>query len=693
MKLIVLMFTILTNYKIVWENVDIFINLGEDTYQYYEYPKASLYVNDVLVDADVYYEKGINHTNLNVINSRHVKTYKIDYRANFDEYAISSTQSIYFNIVDNIAPTFIKVPNLTGPVKGKRLTEKEIIENLIYEDNYYKKEELTIRVNGLLMVDMNIPKTYEIEYEIMDPSLNIRKEIGCYIVENNVAPEIKYKDLIEINYGDNFNYLNHFQFIDNYDKNLTTSINTNSVNFNKIGTYPITVSATNNANLTTTVTANLIIVDKEKPIINFKTNKVLNVFDYNYTYLYDFILSVNDNYDNLTINDVNYLGDIDFNTLGKYEITYKLIDSSNNTFEKKIVFEIADLVSPEVSLTSPLIFNVGSDKPYWNNYFQFSDNYDDFNKLKITFTDKNINFNKLGTQYLEVEVIDNSKNNSKYVFEVEIKDLIAPNVEQMEEIIIKDFSSKNKDFYKTVFAYSDNYTNYNEIEMIINDEFVNYEQIGTYNITFDFVDSSFNKTTLVTNLYILDIYAPIITLTTNKYYYYINDIKPNLNDFILLISDNYLTRDKIALNIVESINYNEVGVYDVIFEVYDEENNYNFEKLLFYVDIKKEQLISGSPLYLKAGEQFVIGSNINFSESVINTSIFPKNIDTSKPGQYSVLYIVYDLRGNYEEYLQTIYIEEKINIIKYQTNIIITVIGIITIIGYYYYSKRNNNTF
>ena len=199
MKLIVLMFTILTNYKIVWENVDIFINLGEDTYQYYEYPKASLYVNDVLVDADVYYEKGINHTNLNVINSRHVKTYKIDYRANFDEYAISSTQSIYFNIVDNIAPTFIKVPNLTGPVKGKRLTEKEIIENLIYEDNYYKKEELTIRVNGLLMVDMNIPKTYEIEYEIMDPSLNIRKEIGCYIVENNVAPEIKYKDLIEIN--------------------------------------------------------------------------------------------------------------------------------------------------------------------------------------------------------------------------------------------------------------------------------------------------------------------------------------------------------------------------------------------------------------------------------------------------------------------------------------------------------------
>ena len=108
MKVLMMFLNVLNMYKVVWQNIDIDIPLNDDTYQYYDMPKANLYYNNKLIETYEYYERGINHTNLNVINSRHVKTYKIDYRVNFDAYDISSTQTIHFNIIDNIAPKIIK---------------------------------------------------------------------------------------------------------------------------------------------------------------------------------------------------------------------------------------------------------------------------------------------------------------------------------------------------------------------------------------------------------------------------------------------------------------------------------------------------------------------------------------------------------------------------------------------------------
>src|SRR5690554_4434331 len=387
MKVLMIFLNILNMYKVVWENKDIKIPLNEDTYQYYEMPKANLYYNNILIKTDEYYERGVNHTNLNVINSRHVKTFKIDYRVRFDEYGISSTQTIHFNVVDTIGPEFIKIPEIKMPVKTKALTEKSIIEGLIYHDNYYSNDELVVKVNGLANVNINIPNKYELEYEIMDPSFNTTKQIGYYIVENNISPEIKYNDLITINYGETFNYLNHFKFIDEYDKNLNTYVDLSSVNFNKLGSYKIQVTAINNVGLKTTVSSTLEIVDKEKPTLNLKTNNILNVHDYNYDYLKTIILSVYDNYNQLTIDDVLIEGFIDFNVVNKYELTYSVNDSSNNTVSKKVVIEIRDLIRPTVEIIKDLVFNINDSKPNWYNYFLIDDNYDDFSDLTINFAE------------------------------------------------------------------------------------------------------------------------------------------------------------------------------------------------------------------------------------------------------------------------------------------------------------------
>ena len=37
-------------YKVVWQNIDIDIPLNDDTYQYYDMPKANLYYNNKLIE-------------------------------------------------------------------------------------------------------------------------------------------------------------------------------------------------------------------------------------------------------------------------------------------------------------------------------------------------------------------------------------------------------------------------------------------------------------------------------------------------------------------------------------------------------------------------------------------------------------------------------------------------------------------
>lgn len=694
MKIIMMVLNILRIYNnVVWENTEIYIPLNSDTYQYYDMPKAKLVdKNGNLVEEGTYYEKGVNHTSLNVINSRHVRTFKIDYRVHFDRSGESRTQTIYFNIVDITAPVFIHIPEISRPVNDKVLTEKVIIENLIYNDNYYEKDQLIVKVNGLASVNEKIPGIYKLEYEIMDPSFNVTKQIGYYIVENNLKPKITYKDLITINYGEPFNYINHFKFSDEYDKNLKIEVDESKINFNKLGTYPIEVTATNYVGLFERVTATIEIVDKKAPKLVVRENNILNVYNYNYDYLKDIILDVSDNYDNLTIDDVIIEGYVDFDIVNKYELTYIITDSSNNTTSKKVIIDIKDLTKPRIELKKELIFNIKGEKPNWYNYFDFFDNYDDFNDLTINFNEKNINFNNLGTQILEVSVTDLSKNKLTNIFEIKVLDLIAPNVIQMEELIITDFASKNNEFYKSFFAISDNYDSYNDIEIDVNN-FVDYSSVGEYEVDINFIDTSNNITKVNTIIYVLDIIKPTITLTTNVYYYYINNDKLNLNDYILNVNDNKTTNDNLELHITDNIDYYNIGIYEVIYELYDESNNMNSAILKVYVDKTKSKLINGETIYLNINSIYTQGSNLILSDEVVKVVSFPNHIDTTSAKTTEVLHIAYDIRGNYEEYLQTVHIINDEKIQQYKNNIIVTVIGVIIIVTYYLYERKNNNNF
>ncbi|WP_026391705.1 hypothetical protein [Haploplasma modicum] len=689
MKIFFLMFNILSSYRVVWNNIKIDIPLNSSPGEYFNLPEAKL-IDDKgnIVSKNCFYEE-VNHTTTKVINTKHVKTFRVDYKATFPDYFISNTESIYFNIVDTIAPEFIYVEDIIEPVGKKLLDKNEIISNIIYKDNYYSNDDITINIYGLSLVNVNIPGKYKITIEIFDPSYNINKVERYYIIESNKKPIIESKDIIYHEYGLKFDPIKHFKITDPYDNNLEIKYDYN-FDFNHLGSFYITVKATNKFGLFETSTRLVEVIDSEKPQLIIKENNVFNVYDYDKKVLESLIIEVSDNYSKLNINSVIIEGYIDFNSIGKYECIYKVSDSSLNMTSKKVIIEIKDLEKPSINILTDIIIEVNKKYIDYHNYFLIEDNYDDYSDLIIKFIDINIKYDIIGTYNLDVSVTDKSKNTKIIKVKVLVKDLEAPEVFKINDelnIIFTDFNKVDNNYYKKFFEINDNYDKGANINLELIGE-INYKKPGIYNVIFRFTDSSLNYIELSDTIYVIDENPPELILSKNNITLKLNSSEPDYLTFIEKYSDNLSLPENILIKIKSKVNINEIGVYEVIYELTDEYENISQYILLVYVDLKYEKLISGKDLSLNKNDIFYKGMNLELGENVVSLLSFPKNIDTSISGTYHILYVAYDCRGNYEEYIQKVEIAD--NSINYKKYYLVALFNIIAITGFiiYYYKKK-----
>lgn len=697
MQTLLILLNILSSYQLVWKNTEFEIPLGADVYEHFEIPEVEVYQNGSLVNTEINYQRGVNHTSLRVVNSNHVKSFKIDYKAYIDDLGLQSIQTITFNIVDEIKPTFLYLPELSFPVKTKKLTEKEIMEQLIYEDNYYNTEDLIVKVHGLEGVNINIPGEYLITYELIDPSFNITKVNSKYKVVNNLPPEIIEKSKTHIiNVYDNFRVNDYFTFVDPFNQQLTIEVDDSLLNTNKVGSYSIHIKVINNLGLSNEGHYDILVVDNKSPTITLSTKREFNyleTFD-----LRDLVISVNDNYDKLTKDDVEILGYIDFFSLGEYPLTFKVKDSSGNESKPyEIKVKVIDLEKPKIDLIKPIKVNVGQEVTNFDSYFEFSDNYDsyEFGELIIKYNTKEINFKELGNYILNVELSDSSKNRVSQNFEVLVTDLISPEIliNYDNFIFIDQYGELSNNYFKKEFIISDNYDNLNDIEILIN-ETINFYESAEIIRNFIFKDKSGNETIIENvKIVITESRPPDIVLEDSKYIYYIGNEKPDLKSLVKSVTNFDGNTEGIILEYYENINYEKVGMYLVTYQAYHEKiNNVAVEELKFYVDSKKSFDTIVNDLEISVGDNVeeLAGIIIN---SDIKYEVFPKTINTGTPGIKKRIFILYDKRGNIETIEQTIVVLEKTSKKNYKTNIIISGIALIGGGIYLNLSKRKNKLF
>ena len=169
--------------------------------------------------------------------------------------------------------------------------------------------------------------------------------INVHGLSSNLKMKLKGKKEITLEVGEKYK---DEGITASYNKSKITNIKTlGKVNNKKIGTYKITYKAKYKM-ITKKVQRIVKVVDKTSPVITL-TGDTINIVVGN-EYNEPGVLA-NDNYDGDISNKIETSNNIDINTIGTYEVTYKVKDSSNNeATSKRVVNVIAKVTNQKVAV-------------------------------------------------------------------------------------------------------------------------------------------------------------------------------------------------------------------------------------------------------------------------------------------------------------------------------------------------------
>ena len=671
--------------RVDWINDLIDIPLKESATNYTTLPEARLFINGELVfDPEIHYERDrVEWTFMSTVNTSIVRAYHIKQRVFFPTYNITHVHTITFNIVDKIPPEFLYVPRLKITVSDKMPNFKE---GVIITDNYDPSTALQLNVSTqqVLIGKVGI---YPVYYQLSDLSGNVTLYESTVEIYDHLPPSITPKKALQIAFGETWTWQNFFEIKDNYDLFPEVIINQSYVNYSKIGSYPVIITAKDSSGHETTFHTTITIFDHKAPEIKFKTVTPINVyFDVTDAWMKSLILSVSDNYDPISIDDVICTHDIASDYLGEYYVYYVVSDQSGNTLSTKLKIRVSDLEKPVIRQMEPLIFDVFSPEPILISYFEFEDNYTASHDLIYKFVGT-YKMQTLGQYLIRVEVTDAAKNMAIYQTYLEVVDRIPPEITQNNDIIITDFSKKNVTHY---FQIKDNYDAPSHLILSIDDSKVIYETIGAYPLFVYARDRSGNFTMLETEILILDIEEPKLSLKQSSITVEVMSHPLNLMSFIHFVTDNYDNIKAEDVIISGVINYQMIGRYEVLYRIKDSSQNETTAKLTIIVDDTKPPSLMISPLELKLHSYFnpLEGVEAEDDFGSVTVTYFPKTIDTTTPGKKSITYIAMDSRGNYVTKERVVIIappELKHTPIEFLPIVVVTILGGAAI---FYFYKR-----
>ncbi len=200
----------------------------------------------------------------------------------------------------------------------------------------------SITISGEVYI--NIPGEYKITYTAEDHQhFKVSKTITVTVMGDSI-PEINAQDQ-SISQYTSFDPKKNVSAKDAIDGDISNHIQIveNTVDINKIGSYKITYKVTNSTGKSVTKTINVQVIENEKPVIyaedvKIAKNSTFNPLDY---------VTATDKEDG-TIEKIEVIeNSVDTTQLGKYLVTYKVVDSANQEISKTINVEVVEKVKQQ----------------------------------------------------------------------------------------------------------------------------------------------------------------------------------------------------------------------------------------------------------------------------------------------------------------------------------------------------------
>ncbi len=514
-------------------------------------------------------------------------------------------------------------------------------------------------INVPALIDTSVPSPpegYSVDYDVVDSAGNAADTVTrtVYVLAVDITAPV-----ITLN-GDNPLYVEQASVFtdpgatatDDRDGDISGDIVvTGSVNANIAGNYTLTYDVSDSTgNAATAVTRDVIVQDTTAPVITLTGANPLTLekgdafVDPGATAL--------DNIDGNITASITASGSVTSNTVGSYVISYNVSDAAGNA--AATVTRTVDVVDT----TIPVITLLGS-----NPYNQ---------ELNTAFTDPGVTASDVpgedltasvvvsgsvdtsiaGTYTLTYDVTDTAGNAAVSVSrDVIVADTGAPSITLLgDNPLAQELGSPYTDPGATA---SDAIDGDLTASIVVGGDVVDPNTTGTYNVTYDVVDSASNPAPTQTRVVnVSDTTPPVITLTGAANI--LHDLGSTYTDAGATASDN--TDGDITAGIVvggDTVDINTAGIYTITYNVNDAAGN-AAAPVTRVVDVADRTapvitLIGANPLNHEVGTIFndpgaTAADDIN-GDITANIGVTGA-VNANTIGTYTLNYNVSDASGN-----------------------------------------------
>ena len=509
--------------------------------------------------------------------------------------------------------------------------------------------DLTAQIITVNAVDTTKPGTYTVTYNVTDKAGNAAKEVTRTVIVTDQS-----KPVLTLNGGDkqtvpaNQPYVDPgFTATDAVDGDLTKQVTvTGTVDVTKPGTYDLTYTITDAAGNTTTLIRTVTVVDDAKPIITLKGTSPLTVpANADYT---DAGATASDAVDGDLTAQIITVNAVDTTKPGTYTVTYNVTDKAGNAAtEVTRTVIVTDQSKPVLTLTDGVKQTVPANQPYVDPGFAATDAVDGDLTKQVTVTGT-VDVTKPGTYDLTYTITDAAGNTTTLIRTVTVVDDAKP------IITLKGTSPITipaNAVYTDAGATASDAVDGDLTAQIITVNAVDTTKPGTYTVTYNVTDKAGNAAVEVTRTVVVtDQSKPVLSLTggdkqtvpANQPY-----VDPGFaaTDAV----DGDLTKQ---VTVTGTVDVTKPGTYDLTYTITDAAGNTaTLIRTVTVVDDAKPIIT------LKGTSPITVPANATYTDAGATASdvvdgdltaqiVTTQNVDTTKPGAYTVTYNVTDKAGN-----------------------------------------------
>jgi hypothetical protein len=219
---------------------------------------------------------------------------------------------------------------------------------------YYEKNGVNYTYQSVIQT--SVVKTYRLDFRVYSPKYRISSTQTITIQVVDLIPPIFHKvPVLEVTvFTKTVDYTQGLQYSDNYTAThkLILKIDSNAVNLNQIGAYPVLYTLCDEFGNETKTMTYIIVKDYFAPMITQIKPILLNPGQ---NFEVDDFFLIKDNYDvfvHVWVHDET----VDYDTIGIYPIGIEAYDQSGNHHRVDTTLEIRDVTPPELYLTSKELY-------------------------------------------------------------------------------------------------------------------------------------------------------------------------------------------------------------------------------------------------------------------------------------------------------------------------------------------------